>query len=135
MKTIATIAVALALGACSSLPDTVQNGDPRDEIAALTELAKTDIESALSDARAHKDKAAVLCYSELLDKIEDLPKLTASRVVGPVSAFQKARNIRKRIDEGVSEDVEIACAALANETRGTLRRIVRLVGGGVVPGL
>lgn len=135
MKTIAAVALALSLGACANLEGTVRNGDTQDEIVALAELAKADVESALADARAHKDKAAVLCYAELLDKLEDLPKLTASRVVGPVSAFQKARNIRKRIDEGVSEDVEIACAALANETRGTLRRIVRLVGGNVVPGL
>lgn len=126
MKTIATIAVALALGACSSLPDTVQNGDPRDEIAALTAFTIADLQSARDLAQSADDKIAVMCWTDLLASAERLQSIAARGAVGIATKWQIARNMRRNERE--------ACDAIVSDARSTLFRIAGRLGV-AIPGL
>ena len=124
MKRIAALALAASLSACAG-----QALDTQDDVEALTRFVAADIRAALADAKIHEDQSAVQCWTVLLAKVEDLPRLTASPVVGAASAFQKARNARRRFDAGVSEEVHIACAAMLDDARSTILRLGRLISG------
>ena len=126
MKIIATIAVALALGACSSLPDTVQNGDPRDEIRAITAFAIDDLRSAKALAEANSDPIAVMCWGDLLTAAERLQSVASQPVIGVATKWQIVRNMRRNDHE--------ACDALVSDARSTLFRIAGRLGV-AIPGL
>lgn len=126
MKTIATIAVALALGACSSLPDTVQNGDPRDELRALAAFTVDDLRSARDLAEASDDRIAVMCWTDLLASAERLQSIAARGAVGIATKWQIARNMRRNERE--------ACDAIVSDARSTLFRIAGRLGV-AIPGL
>lgn len=135
MKHAVFAAALLALTACGTLPNTVQDGDTQDEIEALVAFASDDLRAALADAQAHNDVIAATCWGKLLERVEDIPRLTETRVIGAASAYQKARNIRRRVDAGWSDEVRLACAALADDGRGVIRRLLRRIGGVAIPGL
>lgn len=135
IRSLLALLVALGLAGCGTLPNTVQNGDTQDEVEALVQFASDDLRAALADANAHGDVIAATCWSKLLEKVDDLPRLTEGRVIGAASAYQKARNIRRRVDAGWSDDVRLACAALADDGRSVLARLLRRIGGTAIPGL
>ena len=124
MKKLIAIALAASLSACAG-----GSLDTQDDVERLARFTAADIRVALADATVHEDQAAMQCWGVLLAKVEDLPRLTASPVVGAASAYQKARNARRRIDGGVSEEVHIACAAMLDDARSTVFRLVRLLPG------
>lgn len=128
MKTVLALVLAAALAACStvqSLPDVVDNGDARDEVAALLKLTKADLEMALQLATDHDDPAGVQCYSMLLTKIDGVAEFAAMPSAGVVSAYEKARILRRRVEGRSGEDVRVACSALVNDSAGVVLRLVR----------
>ena len=126
MKTLATLAVALALGACASLPETVQDGDPRDELRALAAFTVDDLRSARELAEASDDKIAVMCWTDLLASAERLQAVAARGAVGIATNWQIARNMRRNERE--------ACDAIVSDARSTLFRIAGRLGV-AIPGL
>lgn len=114
--------VVALLSACAGSIDT------QDEAVVLTQAAVYDLKAAKADADAHEDIVASTCYGKLIEKLSALPALTEGRVIGPATGFQKARNARRRLDAGVSDEVHLACAALLADTRATVLRVVRLLG-------
>ena len=50
---------------------------PYQDTSVPVERSKEQIRSALADARIHEDQSAVQCWTVLLAKVEDLPRLAA----------------------------------------------------------
>ena len=93
------ILAALALTGCASaVPDALTAAPEADEspLSGLTDLAERDLTAALNDASAHDDVIAAQCYAFLLGKLPDVGT-GIQAPVGVVSAFQKARNIRRKV--------------------------------------
>lgn len=148
------IALAAMLSACAtSLPNV---GEPADSAAdtaeagffdRLGEFTRNDLEVAMQltgdrdlDGQvdpdvANGDPVALLCYTYLHGKV------TAAQagegmitVAGAVSAFQSARNVKRRIDNGISDEFHLACGPLRSEVRATALGVVgRVASGGILP--
>lgn len=111
MKKIALVTL-LALGACQS-----PYLEKREE--TLT-FVKGDLEGALADAKRHKDRPAVACYTTLLeklDKVGEAPK-------GAIMAFQHARNVRRFLND---EDVHVDCSPLVDDAKGSILKVTKLL--------
>lgn len=126
MTRVAIVVAALALAGCASLPDTIQNGDPRDEVAALTAFTIADLQSARDLAQSADDKIAVMCWTDLLASAERLQSVAARGSIGVATKWQIARNMRRNERE--------ACDAIVSDARSTLFRIAGRLGV-VIPGL
>lgn len=129
------LALTLLLGGCASGEGVL--GPARAVLSAETEEERTvaygairaDLDEALRSAKVHEDRIAVACWQGLLTKLDAIDgDRYFTDVLGAASGFQKARNIRRKFSEGVSEDIVIACAALKADSRSALLGIARLVG-------
>lgn len=120
------IVCALLLGACAGLSDTVQNGDPRDEIRALTAFAIDDLRGALALAQDADDQIAAMCWTDLLKAAERLKSVADHQAIGVATKWQLARNVRRGERE--------ACDAIVSDARSRLFRIAGRLGV-AIPGL
>lgn len=136
MKRLA-IALALLLTAC-----TADDGEPGQGLAAapaieeaadeLKGFVQADLEAALADAEAHQDQVAAQCYTAILGRLQELQERQRVKPVGAISGFQKARNLKRRLDAGISDEFDIACGPLiAQVRRDTLSILTRLGSGGL----
>lgn len=126
MRSIIILA-ALALSACGTLPGTIDNSDPRDEIAAVAAFALDDLRAAKAAAEAQDDEAAALCWGALADHVEAVPARVSGPTIGAATAYQRVRHARRLYDRGPPERVHIACAAMLDDAKGTLLRLSRLL--------
>lgn len=133
IRALAVLA-ALALAACGTLQGTVDDGNPRDELAAIAAFALEDLRAAKAAAEAQDDQAAALCWGALADYVETVPAKVSGPTIGAATVYQRARHARRIIDRGPPERVHIACAAMLADARSTLLRLSRLVRV-AVPGL
>jgi len=117
--------LALVAG-CAALEGTARDGNPRDEIRALTAFALDDLRGARALAEASDDRIAAMCWSGLIEAAERLHAVAEQRVIGPATKWQIARNLRRNDHE--------ACDALVNDARSTLFRIAGRMGV-AIPGL
>lgn len=111
-KTIQLIAVAFLLAACAS-------GNGLDGLRAFTAEDLTNAHKAAIDAG---DTVAAGCYMALLETMPEAsnePEAATGRA-GAFTAFQKGRNIERRLDAGVSKKVHVACAPLIVDLERTL---------------
>ena len=96
----------------------------------LTKVTVTDLQAALARATAADDKPAMQCYAGLLPIIQSLPtQIPDPKFAGVVDAFEAARLLSKKA-QGFSgatnplvQGVNLACAALFNDTQGDLLRL------------
>ncbi len=72
-----------------------------------------------------EDKAAMRCWATVAEKAAKTAGRAQREPVGPLSAWQKARNVRRGIDEGMDEDIRADCAVLVLDALRTTGRIVR----------
>jgi hypothetical protein len=121
------LAIFLALFLASCAPSMVDD----DAETALRAFAADDLRTAYTRASARNDVIAATCYERLLTLVEQHNADVVVHVVGPVTAFDSARAIRRRVDAGVSDETRLACAALVGETRASLVKIA--VSLGVLP--
>lgn len=98
-----------------------------DDERALAAFALVDLRMAQKNATARGDVVASTCYAHLASVVEARAAAVEFSVVGPVSAFDKARAIRRRLDEGMSDQTRLACSALFSETKMTVARIAKLL--------
>lgn len=146
------LAGALALGGCSvtSAPDV---GDPAVQadaqvdgfLSELGQLTKNDLEVAMQltgdldldgavDEGKVGDPIALQCYSYLRGKVVEAGGDDSIRVAGVVSAFQSARNVRRRVDLGVSDEFVLNCGPLITDVRmNALGVVSRITSGGILP--
>lgn len=97
--------------------------------SSLAKLALADLQSASSDAKAHGDKLAALCYDFLAGNIAPQNVPPAAAVAGPVSAFQRLRDFQRSVDSGLSQDFQLNCAPLLSDVRANLLKL-GVVGAG-----
>lgn len=98
-----------------------------DDERALAAFALADLRMAHRNAVSRDDVVAATCYAHLAAVVEARAVSVEFSVIGPVSAFDQARAIRRRIDAGVSDQTRLACSALFSETKMTLARIAKLL--------
>lgn len=101
------------------------------ETEAFAQLTRADLEEALRSAQVHQDKKAEMCWQSMIDVLDTTGGngffTDASK--GPISTFQKARNVRRFVTGDGIEDIEIGCAALKEEIKGNVVGIFRLIAG------
>lgn len=108
------LAALLALGACSG------TAQPRAELGAFV---VEDLRNARSMAERTGDLLALQCYDYLIPKLEarlDIP--AEEEISGAISAYQKARNVRRLIEARDSVPFRLACGPLLADSEAVLRR-------------
>ena len=106
------------MGACAFSPD-------------LRDYTAGDLKAAI--ALAQDDPDATACYQAIL-KVQDGKRKVDVKVEGPVSAFQKVRNLRRGLGAGIPPDVHRKCAVLVVDARRTLVRLGLRLTGLPIPG-
>lgn len=97
----------------------------------LRDYTAGDLKAAIS--LAEDDPDATACYKAIL-KSQDGRTTVDVTIEGPVSAFQKARNLRRGLDAGIPPDVHRKCAVLIVDARRTLVRLGLRLTGLPIPG-
>ncbi len=108
------IVLLLLLGGCAT-------GSPE-----FRNILQEDVRQAKLMAEQSDDQLALKCWSYL-------EGATATRVpsegelAGVLSAYQKARDVRRAIDAGVSDQFKLECGPMLLDSRGALRRLAARV--------
>lgn len=131
LRIAAVLAALLFSAACvPSLPTLTETGEggTYDKFLAKTaDIVVADLESALALATAADDKPAMTCYPVLIDWAQHLveyrDQVVATAEAGVFTQYQRARNIRRRLEEGVPEEVGIACSRMIEESKGAITSI------------
>lgn len=106
----------------------IAEAETEQERKVLTTIARDDLAEALRSAEAHNDIIAATCWRGLLVKLDSVDGGFFTEPKGVFSTFQKTRNIRRVLTEGVSDELKVACAALRSDTRSAVLDIARTVG-------
>jgi len=143
MRHFTILAVALALGACSSAPQvTIQPPvaatqaavpAPSDPLAQLRAFTLADLTAASADAKAQTppDITASQCYDFLAKNLPTLPSFAPGQTVGAVMAFQKLRDLQNGVtsQNGFLKSLNLACAPLVIDTQTVINKLA-LIGAG-----
>jgi hypothetical protein len=144
MKRLFAVAGALALAAmlsaCAGAGDAEAPQLPtsidtfRDKVDAaegsIAEFAQADVSAALADAEAHDDVIAAQCYRFVLTVLPALVQNAQNHdIVGPVSTFQKGRNLIKRGQEGISDELTLNCGPLYLDAKRDIKSIPGMIAG------
>lgn len=102
-------------------------------ITDVLRASDADLELSISDAQAHGDTFAVQCYQGTLDYNKANPKKSLSILspVGPVSAFQGARDVVKGVQapgDILPKEIVTACGPLALDVQGDVLKAVPVAG-------
>jgi len=120
MKKFLPILTALVLAGCVGLP----SGEAyNDRLEQLSNIALPDLESANRLAIAADDKAAMQCWPAVIEFAKHLDEYRQSigeAAPGVFTSYQRLRNIRRRLSDGIPEDVHLACAAMVSESRSAI---------------
>ena len=136
----ATATVSL-LAACAVPQDTSQstgtstNGSPIAELrTSLAQFTVADLQNASTDAKAHGDKLAAMCYDFLAAQLTAQTSTPGSNITGAVSAFQRLRDLQSAIAGGISQDFQINCAPLLSDEQANLAKLGLVTAATVVTG-
>jgi len=114
------------LVACSSAAR-VSNGDATepDGLSGLAAFVKADLQAAYDDAVKHSDITGANCWGALLRHVGDGKVGDIPAIKGVASAWQAARDLRRRVQAGnpVLEDINRGCAAMFVEAKFTLLKL------------
>lgn len=123
----------LALNGCATpAPATGEPEAPTTEGGALGRLAVAtadDVAEARRSAAAHGDALALVCWDYLARRIEQGGGVYITEVKGVASAYQKARNVRRVVAGGLSDEAKMACAPMLLDSAAALGRLAPLLGG------
>ncbi len=126
MKITGAFALALLCAACAAPPAPTAGTAPTapsDPLTALANFTLTDLQNASTDAKAHSDKLAAMCYDYLAAQLKAQAGTPGAPVSGAVSAFQRVRDLQSAINSGVSQDFQVNCAPLLSDVRLNLIRL------------
>lgn len=118
--------VLLAVAACATT-----GGDGPD--TNIKQFVRADIQAALKIAQASGDTAGINCMSVLLKRMPE--NVDAVKATGAVSLYMQARQTRRAIDKGISEEVHLACAPLIVDAERVLAKLglIAIPGAGLLP--
>ncbi len=124
----AALLIPLLLGACA----TFEKGVGAAKLAVLespefAEMTLVDVVNAKKLAALTDDRLSLLCW----DHIEDFVRTNApadnietGEAVGPLSTYQKARNVRRTVIEvDISDEFRIACGPMLTDSLSAVGRI------------
>jgi hypothetical protein len=119
------------LAACAGPQGTSQSagaasadGSPVAELrTGLAQMTLADLQNASTDAKAHGDKLAAMCYDFLAAQLTAQTSSPGSTVTGAVSAFQRIRDLQSAIAGGISQDFQINCAPLLSDEQANLAKL------------
>lgn len=126
---ILAIGIAPFLAACAGVANP-ETGERQSPVEALLQATAQDARVAHQLAVASGDESGQRCWAtvEQVAAEKGGDGTVTLAVVGPLSAWQKARNVRMIIDDGIDERVRRDCAVLVFDAIRTGRRIAgRLV--------
>jgi hypothetical protein len=113
------LATALALAGCAG--GTINEAQTR-----ITETAVADLRGALASAEAFGDEQGAQCWSGLLT-VAEKAGIHTTEVIGAATAYQKARNARKLIQEA-GETFKDSCARLYMDAPAPVRLLIDRIG-------
>jgi hypothetical protein len=129
-KYLLIVGLAVALSGCASTAQvaapaavassnfTIGGGDPIQQVATFT---VADLQAADADAVSHNDKIAHTCYPALIQFVQSVQGSTSgTTVIGAISAFQRARDVRNGVVSGVPDYLTIGCGPLYAQVHGDL---------------
>jgi hypothetical protein len=138
-KFLLPLFLALSLVGCAAdvtktvQPDgTVVISEEEGFLEKLGQFTKVDVEAAMAlagdsdldgvvDPDVTGDPIALQCYAYLHTKLGAAPQ--GITVAGVISGFQAARNIKRRVGGGFSDEFTLGCGALLTDVRGTLLKL------------
>jgi len=119
--------VPFSLIGCASIGGTGGDG-PLGDVSKMT---VTDLQAALARATKANDKPAMMCYPVLIQVVQNLPsQFPDQNFAGPIDAFEAARILTKKATEfsgsnnELIQSVNLACAALYNDAKGDILRLL-----------
>lgn len=115
-----------ALAGCTSYldPDTGERVDcGGGPLACLLSATAADAEAAYRLAEAAGDESGKRCWATVKTVAEESQGPAAIAVIGPLSAWQTARNVRMGLEDGIDQRVRRDCAVLVLDALRTGRRL------------
>jgi len=132
-KLLCTCALALLLSGCTTFERGVgATGVAIRQSSEFAELVLADVLEAKKLAAQTNDKLALLCwdYVEEFTRANSLdPESPMGKVIGVLSGYQQARNVRRTVVEvKISDEFRLACGPMLTDTMGALGRLgIRVV--------
>lgn len=129
MKILASIVILVLVSGCVgglSIASGKLQTDPEFNVILLE-----DVQQSLLMAKRANDQLAIKCwtYIETLSLLRDLYWRTEEgvepgKVVGPLSAYQKARNVRRLVVEvKISDAFRLECGPMLTESMGVFGKL------------
>lgn len=134
LKLLSVLAL-VTLGACAGLGDVTESAQATvagdDDAGGLQKFTLADLRAASALADRTNDVLAKQCYEGLIPIVESFgPKEgeDAGRVIGAISAYQKVRNVRRTLEDGLSSELRdqllLACGPMLTDSRFAIARLV-----------
>lgn len=135
-RTFSLLILASLVAACAAPPPAAApaSGAAPGLDASLANLTVRDLQSASADAKAHDDKLAALCYDFLAGQVLKNSGAPSNAVVGPISAFQRLRDLQSAVSAGLSQDFQLNCAPLLSDAQANLVKLGALGAGAAASG-
>ena len=132
-RVLVSITLALLLSACASFEKGVLVA--RSQVLADPEFAAmtlVDVVNAKKLASLTDDKLALRCWDYIEAFVRDNAPVSldeTGKVVGPLSTYQKGRNIRRTVvDLKISDPLRIACGPMTMDSMSTIGRLgIRII--------
>lgn len=126
-----TLALCILLAGCAgSLQDKIDA-----DIAKIANFSIADLEAADKDAIAHNDELSHACYPALERFVKELQGDNPNATVkGAFSAFQKARDVRHGVENGLPNYLKLGCAPLVQDETLLLAKLGVIGAGAAIVG-
>jgi hypothetical protein len=142
MRRVFFVTATVSLLAACSVPQSTgqstgasSNGSPVGELrTSLAQFTLADLQNASTDAKAHGDKLAAMCYEFLAAQLTAQTSLPGSNITGAASAFQRLRDFQSAIAGGISQDFQINCAPLLSDEQANLAKLGIMAAGTIASG-
>jgi hypothetical protein len=133
--TVSLLAACTVPQSTSQSTGALTSGSPVAELrSSLAQFTLADLQNASTDAKAHGDKLATMCYDFLAAQLAAQTSAPGSTVTGAVSAFQRLRDLQSAIAGGISQDFQINCAPLLSDEQANLAKLGAVTAGTIASG-
>lgn len=135
-KKLGLTGLVVALAGCATAGE--QSTSLGGALAKLSTDVVVDLDAAQAIAVANNDELAAACFPVLKDWLVTAtgsPTPTLGQIKGVISAYEKARTIRRGLEGGgpsIPNKVKLACAALLQDERLFALRLAAMIGGASV---
>jgi hypothetical protein len=93
----------------------------------LNAVVLKDATAALQLAQRDGDELGAICWQAVIDRKKVQPEDTIE-ISGVLSSYQAARNLRRKVGDGVPEDLLRGCSPMLEDSKNFLRKFAVVVG-------